>query len=302
MIRKLAATYSVIAYDQRQMGAAVQSHFFGVGSVVPWARAGVGVVCTQSIVNVDAGPQILALLELGATAHDALSMVVAADAERDYRQIAVIGATGSIAAHTGSKAIAHAGHVATAMGSFQANMMANPGVPEAMEAAFAAADGPLCDRLTAALGAAEDAGGDIRGRQSAAVVVVARQHATDARSRTIVDLRVEDHPEPLQELERLLTLHRAYAAAELGDQAMAAGNYEAAARHYRAATTLAPGNGELQFWDGLARAAQGDLAGAGQILHAMFARDPNWRELLLRLEPTGVFAFSDAVWQQLKEA
>lgn len=144
MVRKLAATYSVIAYDRNQMGATVQSHFFGVGSVVPWARAGVGVVCTQSIVNVDAGPQILALLELGAPAHDALSMVVAADAERDYRQIAVLGATGSIAAHTGSKAIAHAGHVETATGSFQANMMANPGVPEAMEAAFTAADGPLC--------------------------------------------------------------------------------------------------------------------------------------------------------------
>lgn len=301
MIRKLVATYSVVAHDEQQMGAAVQSHFFSVGSVVPWARAGVGVVCTQSIVNVDAGPQILALLELGVSAHEALSMVVSADAQRDYRQIAAMSATGSVAAHTGARAIAHAGHVETAAGSFQANMMAKPGVPEAMEAAFAATEGALSERLMASLVAAQNAGGDIRGRQSAAIVVVARHQAIHARQRTIVDLRVEDHPEPLHELERLLTLHRAYAEAELGDDASAAGDHDAAAEHYRAATALAPDNLELRFWDGMARAARGDLASAEQILRAVFTADPSWRELLIRLEPTGLFTVSDAVWRQLRE-
>ena len=300
MIRKLVATYSVVAHDEQHMGAAVQSHFFSVGSVVPWARAGVGVVCTQSIVNVDAGPQILALLELGVSAQEALSMVVAADAQRDYRQIAVLNTAGSVAAHTGAKAIAHAGHVETATGSFQANMMANPGVPEAMEAAFASTGGALSERLIASLVAAQRAGGDIRGRQSAAIVVVARQQAIHARQRTVVDLRVEDHPEPLLELERLLTLHRAYAEAEQGDDASASGDHEAAAEHYRAATALAPDNLELKFWDGMARAARGDVTSAEQILRTVFAQDSSWRELLVRLEPTGLFAIPEAVWRQLQ--
>lgn len=300
MIRKLVATYSVVAHDEQQMGAAVQSHFFSVGSVVPWARAGVGVVCTQSIVNVDAGPQILALLELGVSAQEALSMVVSADAQRDYRQIAVLNTAGAVAAHTGAKAIAHAGHVETAAGSFQANMMANPGVPQAMEAAFAATGGALSERLIASLVAAQDAGGDIRGRQSAAIVVVARQQAIHARQRTVVDLRVEDHPEPLLELERLLTLHRAYAEAELGDDASAAGDHDAAAEHYRAATALAPDNLELKFWDGMARAARGDVTSAEQILRTVFAQDSSWRELLVRLEPTELFAIPEAVWRQLQ--
>ncbi len=198
------------------------------------------------------------------------------------RQVAVLGVDGPPATHTASGCIAHAGHAVGDDFSVQANMMASDAVWPAMAEAFAHATGPLARRMLAALRGAESAGGDVRGRQSSALVVVPA--AGEAWER-MVELRVEDHPEPLDELERLLLLHDAYTLATAGDDLTGAGRHAEAGEAYRAAAALAPDNHELLFWAGLAEFDHGDrAAGLAQVRRAI-ALQPGWQELLGRLEP-----------------
>jgi uncharacterized Ntn-hydrolase superfamily protein len=282
MVRR--GTYSIVARDPDtgELGAAVQSHWFSVGSIVTWARPGVGAVCTQSIAEPAYGPRLLDALEGGALPADALGALLADDGTADYRQVAVIGADGPPATHSGPGCIAFAGHAAGDDFSAQANMMASEAVWPEMAAAFAAATGPLSRRLLAALRAAEAAGGDARGKQSSALVVVP---ASGEPWRRTVDLRVEDHEEPLDELERLLVLHDAYTLATRGDDLTGEGRHAAAGEAYRAAAALAPDNHELLFWAGLAEFDHGDReAGLAQVRRAI-ALQPGWRGLLSRLEP-----------------
>jgi uncharacterized Ntn-hydrolase superfamily protein len=277
-------TYSIVARDPAtgELGAAVQSHWFSVGSLCPWARPGVGAVATQSVVEPAHGPHALDRLAAGDDAQGALASVLAADPLARARQVGVVDARGGVAVHTGPDCIAEAGHVAGADHACQANMMARDTVPAAMSAAFAAATGPLADRMMAALDAAEGEGGDVRGRQSAAMVVVPAEGEPWRRR---VDLRVEDHTAPLPELRRLLGLQRAYELAGEADELLASGRADEAGERYRRARELAPESDELLFWAGLATAHAGDLAAGTDAVRRAAAIHPGWLALLDRLPP-----------------
>src|SRR3954452_8280227 len=277
-------TYSIVARDAAtgELGVAVQSHWFSVGAVVSWARAGVGAVATQSLAEPAYGPRALALLDEGVGATEALRRLTADDPRADVRQVAIVDAAGDVAVHTGGRCIAFAGDRTGAQFSVQANMMAATEVWPAMAEAFEASEGPLARRLLAALNAAEGAGGDARGRQSAALLVVP---AHGDPWRRVADVRVDDPPEPLAELERLLDLSDAYALATEGDDLDGRGRHDEAADRYTRASELAPDNHELLFWSGLAAARGGDMDTALQRVRRAIELQPGWRELLGRLEP-----------------
>jgi uncharacterized Ntn-hydrolase superfamily protein len=277
-------TYSIVARDPGtgEVGVAVQSHWFAVGPIVPWVRPGVGAVATQSIAEPAYGPRLLDRLEGGTRARPALDALLAADEAARYRQVAVVDAHGNVAVHSGEGCIAYAGHEAGREFSAQANMMASPEVWPAMARAFEAAAGPLARRLVAALHAAEARGGDARGRQSAALLVAPAEGETWRRT---VDVRVDDDPEPLAELDRLLDLADAYAKASAADDLLGRGRHAEASELYEEASELAPGNHELLFWSGLAAAQLGDMPTALERVREAVRLQPGWRELLGRLEP-----------------
>jgi uncharacterized Ntn-hydrolase superfamily protein len=283
MVRR--GTYSIVARDPTtgELGVAVQSHWFAVGPIVPWVRPGVGAVATQSIAEPAYGPHALDRVQAnGVGARATLDALLGEDELSRFRQVAIVDAHGEVATHTGEGCIAYAGHRAGAQFSAQANMMASPDVWPAMAAAFEAASGPLARRLLAALNAAESSGGDARGRQSSALVVAPAEGEPWQRT---VDVRVDDHPEPLRELERLLDLADAYAIASEGDDLVGQGRHAEAGERYRLASERAPGNHELLFWSGLATARAGDVArGLDQVREAIRLQ-PGWMELLGRLEP-----------------
>ena len=276
-------TYSIVARDPEtgELGVAVQSHWFSVGSIVTWARPGVGAVATQANAEAAYGPNALALLADGVPAPEALERLVAADPGGPSRQVAIVDAAGRVGAHTGPTCIACAGHVTGQGVSCQANIMVSERVwPAMLEAFGAASDSSLTLRLLDALDAAEREGGDLRGRQSAAILVVP---AEGEPSRTSVSLRVEDHPEPLPELRRLVALQDAYRLAGDADELLNAGRQDEAARLYVKASERAPGNHELLFWAGLGTVASGDVQGGVAKVRAAIAIQPGWRELLPRL-------------------
>jgi uncharacterized Ntn-hydrolase superfamily protein len=278
-------TYSIVARDPAtgELGVAVQSHWFSVGSIVTWAQPGVGAVATQSIAEPAYGPRALERLRAGEDAAGALAALVAADPEGAVRQVAVVDAGGGVACHTGPDCIPFAGDAGGAGYSCQANMMASADVWPAMAAAFEAApsETPLAERLLAALEAGERAGGDVRGRQSAALLVVPAEG--EAWHRT--ELRVEDHPEPLDELGRLLRLHRAYEVANDADELAGEGRLDEAGVLYERSSELAPESDELLFWAGLAMAHAGDLDAGVEKVRRAIARNSGWAELLPRLSP-----------------
>jgi uncharacterized Ntn-hydrolase superfamily protein len=284
-------TYSIVARDPAtgELGVAVQSHFFGVGSLVSWAEAGVGAVATQSVVEPAFGPRGLDLMRAGAGAAEALSRLLADDSQPQVRQVALIDSQGRAAAHTGERCIAEAGHRHGDQVSAQANIMARAGVWDAMVSSYREATGDLAGRLLAALEGAEDAGGDLRGRQSAALVVVAPHPGARVAGDRLVDLRVEDHADPLAELGRLLGLRRAYAHIDAGDELAAAGDVEGALAEYAAAHGRYPDNAEFAFWHGAALAADGREGEARPLLEQAFEAHDGWRELLARLPAAGLF-------------
>jgi len=285
-----AFTYSIVARDPAtgEMGVAVQSHWFSVGSVVPWAEAGVGAVATQSFVDPSYGPLGLALMRAGKTAPEALKALLAGDGQEAVRQVAMVDARGNVAAHTGTKCIAAAGHETGEQFSVQANLMENPSVWPAMARGFREAKGDLADRMVAALEAAEGAGGDIRGRQSAAIVVVKGTSTGRPWADTVFNLRVEDSPRPLEELRRLMRLQRAYTHASQGDDLAAAGKLKAALAEYAEAARLAPEVLELPYWQAVTLAGSGHLEEALPIFRRVFEAEPRWAELTPRLPAAGL--------------
>jgi uncharacterized Ntn-hydrolase superfamily protein len=268
---------------------AVQSHFFGVGSLVSWAEAGVGAVATQSVIEPAYGPRGLALMRGGLSAPAALDRLLADDGQEAVRQVAMVDRAGRVAVHTGGRCIAEAGHRVGDQVSTQANMMGRRTVCDAMGEAFRGASGDLGDRLLAALDAAEAEGGDLRGRQSAALVVVASRGSGRPTEDRLLDLRVDDHSEPLRELRRLLQLRRAYARVDRGDELAARGDSQAALAEYEAAHRAQPDNVELAFWHGAYLAVVGREDEARQILRGVFDGRPGWAELLRRLPAAGLF-------------
>lgn len=283
-------TYSIVARDVEsgQMGVAVQSHYFSVGSLCPWAEAGVGAVATQSLVDPAYGPLGLDLMRAGKTAQAALASLIAGDEGRAVRQVAMVDSTGLVAAYTGDKCIQMAGHTIGEGYSVQANMMLKETVWDAMSDGYASAEGDLADRMLAALFAAETQGGDIRGRQSAAMIVVAGDSTGRPWVDTLFDLRVEDHPEPLQELERLLEMKRAYLRAGAADQALERGDLESALSEFAAAQQAMADNPESKFWHAVALAFKGRVEEAMPFFKEVFEADPNWAELLRRLPAAGL--------------
>jgi uncharacterized Ntn-hydrolase superfamily protein len=242
----------------------------------------VGAVATQAITELAHGPRVIGLLERGLDAEQALAESLAADAGAAGRQVGVVDRRGRARAHTGSNCIPFAGQAVGDGVACQANMMVSAEVWPAMLDAYQASEGPLASRLLTALDAADAAGGDIRGRQSAAMLVVP---PAGEPWRTSVSLRVDDHPEPLVELRRLLHLHEAYAVAARADSLVGEGRHGEASVLYRRAAELAPESDELRFWAGLGVAQAGELDAGTELVRAVTEAKPVWRELLERLEP-----------------
>jgi len=284
------STYSIVALDETtgELGVAVQSHWFSVGFLVPWAKAGVGAVATQSFVKVDYGPDGLQLMESGITAVDALKTLTSKDEGEAVRQVGMIDIKGNVAAHTGSRCIKYAGHIVGENYSVQANMMANGTVPKAMAVAFEKTKGDLADRMMAALEAAEAEGGDIRGKQSAAMVIVSGEPSGVDWKDTKLSLRIEDHPTPLIELKRLIRVHRAYQHANMGDHYMETEEIDKALIEYSKAAEYYPENAELPYWSAVALANGGRLEEALPVFQSVFQRNPDLKTMTPRLVKSGL--------------
>lgn len=283
-------TYSIVARDPEtgQIGVAVQSHWFSVGSSVPWAEAGVGAVATQSFIDPSYGKLGLDLMRAGKSAPEALKSLLAGDEGRDVRQVAMIDSLGRVAAHTGAKDIPEAGHIVGKDYSVQANLMLNDQVWGAMARAFETTRGDLAERMMAALEAAQATGGDIRGQQSAALIVVSGKSTGRPWADKIFDLRVDDSPEPLQELRRLLQVHRAYNHMNAGDLAVEKGDQEGALREYSAAARLVPDNAEMVYWHAVALVNMNRVDESLPLFKKVFSLDRNWLTLTPRLSKIGL--------------
>jgi uncharacterized Ntn-hydrolase superfamily protein len=283
-------TFSIVARDPStgELGVAVQSHWFNVGATVPWAEAGVGAIATQSFVDPSYGKLGLDLMRAGKSAPDALKALLAGDNASDVRQVAMIDAEGRVAAHTGAKDIPAAGHIIGQNFSVQANLMLNGKIWPAMARAFENTKGDLAQRMLAALDAAQAAGGDIRGRQSAALIIVSGKPTGRAWSDRIFDLRVDDNPEPLKELRRLVNLQRAYNHMNAGDAAVEKKDNEGALREYSAAEQLVPGNAEMIYWHAVALVNMNRVEDSLPLFRRVFQMDPNWRDLTPRLAKVGL--------------
>ena len=279
-----AHTYSIVAYDSAtdELGAAVQSHYFRVADVI-WAEAGVGVVATQSLVDFAYGPLGLAMMRNGKSATQALTGLMASDPSSAVRQVAMIDRKGNVAAHTGDRCIAEAGFRTGKNYSVQANLMLKNTVWDAMAKAFETTTGDLSVRMMAALEAAQAEGGDIRGMQSAAILVVTGKPTGQIWRDRLIDLRVDDSPQPLTELKRLLNIQRAYRHEDRGDEFAAEGKFVDAEAEYEQASRLAPDNVELKFWHAVTLATNNQLAKALPIFKEVFKADENWRILIPRL-------------------
>jgi uncharacterized Ntn-hydrolase superfamily protein len=297
-------TYSIVAQDPEtgDLGVAVQSHWFSVGAIVTWAEAGVGAIATQSFVEISYGPLGLELMRAGKTAPEALTALLAVDANADVRQVAMIDRHGNVAVHTGAKCIAEAGHRRGNRFASQANLMEKDTVWDAMAVAYESAQGDLADRLMAALEAAEAEGGDIRGRQSAAILVVPGTSDGSPWREKIVDLRVEDHRQPLAELKRLLAIRRAYRHMDRGDELFANGDIETALREYATAAGMYPENVEIQFWQAVTMAGAGRLEEALPLFRDVFAREPRWQRLTPRLPASGLLPGDPEILQRILAA
>ncbi|MCB0587378.1 MAG: DUF1028 domain-containing protein [Phaeodactylibacter sp.] len=287
----LAHTYSIVAIDPEtgEMGAAVQSHWFSVGTLVIWGEPGVGVVATQSFVNPAYGPEGLQLMSMGFNPEQAIKMLTEKDSGEEYRQVGMLNADGEVAAFTGESCIEAAGHYVGDGYAVQANLMEKATVWPAMAKAFEASKGqPLAERLVAALEAAQAEGGDIRGKQSAALIVVSGERTDKAWEGRPVSLRVDDHPNPVQELKRLLKVHRAYEHMNRGDLAVEEGDMNKAREEYGAAEAMFPDNLEMKYWHAIALANEGELEAALPMFEELFRKGPNWKVLTPRLVKNGL--------------
>ena len=298
------STYSIVARDSDtgELGVAVQSHWFAVGSDVAWAESGVGAVATQSFIEVSYGPLGLAAMGDGRSASEALKTLVEQDPHPEVRQVAFVDTEGRVAAHTGAGCIPAAGHRLGDGYSVQANLMLDDGVPDAMAAAFESTSGPLAERMLAALEAAQRHGGDLRGKQSAALLVVRGEPSAKPWQDRLVDLRVDDHGHPLTELRRLLRLHRAYGHMNRGDDAVAAGNMQRALTEYATAEEMFPQHDEFVFWHAVTLVANERVDEALPLFRRAFRMNPAWMLLVPRLARVGQLPADPAVIERILES
>ena len=297
----LAHTYSIVARDSvtGEMGVAVQSHWFSVGSIVSWGEAGVGVVATQSFVNPAFGPDGLKLLKEGKSPEEAVKLLTDADSGRDVRQLGILDMQGRTASYTGKNCIPDAGHFAEKDFSVQANLMLNDKVWPAMAKAFKKTKGPLAERMVAALEAAQHAGGDMRGKQSAAILVVKPVATGRIWEDRYIDLRVEDHAEPIKELKRVLQIFRAYEHMNAGDLALEKNDMAKASKEYGLAESMFPGNAEMKFWRAVTLVNKGKTKEALPLFKKVFEMDSNWSLLIPRLRKVAQLNCDDETEKQI---
>ena len=291
----LAHTYSIVARDENtgEMGVAVQSHWFSVGSIVSWGEAGVGVVATQSFVNVSFGKRGLELLTSGLTPSETINKLLALDEGGEVRQLAILDSKGRVAAHTGMNCIPEAGHIIGENFSVQANLMLNDRVWPEMAKAFKESEGPLAERMLTSLEAAQRAGGDIRGQQSASLLIVKGKSTGKVWEDRLIDLRVEDHPNALNELKRLLKVYRAYEHMNNGDLAVEKGDMKLAMEEYAAAERMFPDNVEMKYWHAVTLVNNGELENALSLFKEVFAVNKNYAVLTPRLINIGLLNVSE---------
>lgn len=299
----LAHTFSIVARDSMtgEMGVAVQSHWFSVGSLVGWAEAGVGAVATQSLVNPSFGMRGLELLKKGKTAKEAVEELIASDSGRVFRQLGIVDAKGNAFSYTGNNCIPEAGNIMGKNFSVQANLMLNDKVPAAMEKAFKASKGPLAERMIAALEAAQAVGGDIRGQQSASLLVVKGISSGKVWEDKLIDLRVEDNSQPIRELKRLLKVYRAYEHMNNGDVATEKGDWETAIKEYGEAEKMFPDNIEMKFWHAVNLVNKGKTDEALPLFKGIFAKEKDWLILIPRLKKVGLLSTDDTTLKKIQE-
>ncbi|MCJ7530510.1 MAG: DUF1028 domain-containing protein [Anaerolineales bacterium] len=299
-----AHTFSIVArcHETGQLGVAVQSHWFSVGSIVIWAEAGVGAVATQAMIEMSYGPLGLALMRAGKSPAETLSALTSVDNEHELRQVAMVDRRGRVAVHTGPRCVADAGHEVGEGFSVQANMMINREVWPAMVTAYRSNKGDLTERLLAALEAGQAAGGDARGQQSAAILVVAAESTGRPWVDRLVDLRVEDHTEPISELRRLVEIGRVYKYMNKGDALLAEGNVEGALEAYRRSAEMEPEIDEFPFWHAVTLADLGRVEEALPIFQKVFLANPNWKVIAQRLPASGMLRDDPEMMQRILAA
>ena len=296
------STYSIVAIDKEsgEMGGAVQSHWFSVGSLVLWAEPGVGVVATQSFVRPEYGPELLKLFATSSTSPTlALESLLKKDSEQSVRQVGAVNVEGESVSFTGENCVAYASSIQGDGYAIQANIMAKPGVPEAMEKAYLSTKGSLADRLYAALVAAESLGGDLRGKQSAALLVIPLKKVDNLLSSKIYDIRVDDSPTPLEDLDRLMRIQKAYIFANEGDILSAEGKLDEALDAYNRASELYPENVELLFWGAVILCTDGKFDIAKPMFEKIFKVSPDLKEMIPRLENHPMFPLKPAIVQKI---
>ena len=296
-----AHTFSIVGRDSAtgEMAVAVQSHWFSVGTAVSWGEAGVGVVATQSFVNRSFGIRGLELLKQGKSPQEALNILLSDDSAKDFRQVAILDTLGRVATHTGKKCIDMAGHMNGKNFSVQANMMLNDKVVAAMESAWKENSSlRLAERMAAVLNVAQKAGGDIRGKQSAALLVVAPHSSAEPWNDRIIDLRVDDAADPIKEINRLLKVFRAYEHMNRGDAHVEKNEMKLAMDEYNLAMKMFPENLEMKYWTAITLANGKQIAKASEMLHGIYKKDSNWRKLTERLPKVGLLNVSE---KELKE-
>lgn len=290
-----AHTFSIVARDPvtGEMGAAVQSHWFSVGSIVSWGESGVGVVATQSFVNPSFGIRGLELLKAGRSPQEAVDELISSDEGKDVRQLAIIDSKGRSASYTGKNCIQFAGNIAAENYSVQANMMLTDKVWPAMSEAFQNSTGPLPERLLNALEAGQNAGGDIRGKQSACLLMVKGEPTENIWEDKMFDLRVDDNPEPIAELKRLLNVYRAYEHMNKGDLAVEKNDMQLAMKEYSRAEDMFPENLEMKFWHAVTLVNNNSLDESLPVFTEVFSKDENWKTLFERLPAAGLVKLNE---------
>lgn len=296
-----AYTFSIVARDPQtgEMGVAVESHWFSVGTLVTWGEAGVGIIATQSFVNVSFGVRGLELLKKDLSPQQVIDSLLSNDEGREFRQLAVLDSKGNAASYTGEKCVPAAGNLIGDNFSVQANLMLNERVWPAMAEAFKNSKGKLAERMIAALEAGQKEGGDIRGKQSAALLVVRGKSTGKVWEDRLIDLRVDDNPEPIKELKRLLKVHRAYEHMNNGDLAVEKGNMKLAMQEYSAAEEMFPKNMEMKFWRAVTLANNGKVDESLPIFKEVFSTNKNWKTLAPRLVPIGLLNVDEEDLQKI---
>ena len=290
-----AHTFSIVARDSvtGEMGVAVQTHAFSVGTAVTWGEAGVGVIATQASTKIAFGPDGLKLLKEGKLPEEVVKILTEADSGRNNRQLGVLDMQGRTASYTGKKCIAFAGNIADKNFSVQANMMLNDKVIPAMAIAFKESKGALAERLILALEAGQNAGGDVRGKQSAAILIVKPVASGRIWEDRYIDLRVDDNPEPIKELKRLLQVFRAIEHANAGDEAIEKNDWTTATKEYEIAQKLVPKDVEMKFWYAIALVNNGKKEEALPLFKTVFELNNNWTLLIPRLRKVDILTCDD---------